>query len=212
MGNRFGGVAAVVAIAAAIALSLGVILVGHAGVDYAHGTYTYDVRADLPNSGATVLVQDGVVTDVWGAEAGETPQSPARSFIEGTTVEVDGSTTRLCNTNPDASLDCREYENVVAMSSAKASALAAWPGLPDGDYAIAWETPWWQTTGTTPITIANGTVTDAQPADELLGRESAEWLTAHGSWVRYWSTGSDQPFAICYDDPNGADEEVCYTW
>jgi hypothetical protein len=209
MGNRFGGVAAVVAIGAALVLALGVVFTNAGGVDYAKGTYTFKQPATEYVDESIVLVQDGAVTDVWMSEAdmtrnyyGYTPQTPATALQLGDDSAVttrDGDTVRQCWFVGTESEHCVEFVDVTRLSGAEAARLSRWAGPADGEYVVHSQSVTWDEGSNSRVTITDGNY------GVLSGGHDRDT-------VRYWIRGANEPFAICHDDPRSYDEEECWTW
>jgi|GEM_PF-3437568 len=220
MGSRFGGVAGVVAIAAALMLALWVAMGGR-GIDYETGTYAFNEPATDFVDESRVLVQDGAVTDVWVSEAdraaenyGYTPQTPASALLAGDDSAVTTFTddaVRQCWFVGTENEHCREFSNIRRLGAGAAAALGDWEGLADGEYYLTGVSVTWDIGSSTRATVANGVVTTSE-ASALTGLDMSSLPAANGDWVRYWVFGSAEPFAICHDDPRSYDEEECWTW
>lgn len=215
MGTRLGALA----VATLVALLAGC----SPEVNYANGTYTFVTYANDSVDTSRVLVQSGVVTDVWisnaaaeGLHYGYTPLSPADMFYEGNHTAVrpggDQSLT-LCDTFDGGGEQCNSFGDVNAQTPGEARRASDWDGLEDGAYKVTYRNVWWEGSDTVQGEITNGVLTLSSPdSSQVDGLANDEWLTAHGDWVRYWVTGATEPFAVCYDISNGSDEETCYTW
>lgn len=207
MGSRWGGAAGATAIVAALVLAVGVAVGG--GIDYATGTYTFTEPATTYVDESIVLVQDGVVTDVWISDAdrvneyyGYTPQTPATAFQLGddtAVTTVGGDTVRQCWFVNTESEHCTEFANVQPRSQSAAAKLSAWDGPEDGTYAVQSRSVTWGEGSSRTVVITDGN------RSVLSGGYERDV-------VRYWVRGADEPFAMCHDDPRSYDEEECWTW
>jgi hypothetical protein len=222
MASRFGGVAGVIAIVAALVIALTLHIARGGAVDYAEGTYTFAVPATDYSEAKTVLVQDGVVTDVWISEAeaanqsfGYTPQTPAIAFEsedESSTVTQERGSVRQCWFVGTSDEHCTEFTDIEPLSAARAHQVSAWSGLADGTADLVSRSVTWEGGHTTRVSVQNGVIIDIEPHDGLINDLDTSSLESTGVWVRYRLDGEADPFAICFDSRNASDEEVCYQW
>lgn len=221
MGNRFGGVAGVVAMGAALALAL-VIALTNGRVDLERGTYVFTEPATDYVDENLVLVQDGFVTDVWISDAdrendyyGYTPTTPAdaaRLGDDGATVTREDDAIRQCWFVGTPDEHCTVFQGIEPLSAGRAARMSAWPGLADGSYYLEGVSVTWDTGSSSHATVTNGIITPETSDTSLAGIDTSSLPTEHGDWVRYWVHGADEPFALCHDDPRSMDEEACWTW
>lgn len=221
MASRFGGAAGIVAIAAALLIAFALPLAGGSGTDYANGTYSFVVPASDYADASTVLVQDGVVTDVWISKAaaaqqlfGYTPQTPADMLYEGNNTEIaaSGSGVTMCDRFDGGGENCNTFGEVRALSQGQARRISTWDGLPEGSADLLGRSVTWGLGDITRVSVDHAVIVDTAPHDGLINGLDTSALEDTGVWVRYRVGGESDPFAICLDSPNASDEEVCYQW
>ena len=190
---------------AAIALAGAITLSGCSSPAYESDNYTFTVPATDYVDAQTVLVQDGVVTDVWMSETdkqsesyGYTPRLPSAADPSEKITEADGLVTVCHNPDVDPS-NCTVYEDVTAISATNAALMGAWDGPADGTYTVTSRSVTWEETSVKTVTVTSGDLATIAPGNPEFR-------------VRYWVDGAAEPFAVCTDDPNSYDEEGCYTW
>ncbi|MGC4175273.1 hypothetical protein [Demequina sp.] len=220
MGNRYGGVAGMVALGAALVLALGVALTRAGELDYVTGTYTFVDPATEYSDASTVLVQNGVVTDVWisADEAaqeffGYTPGTPADLLYEGnnTTIEAgENGEVTLCDHFSEGGENCDTFENIDQRSASAAARLSAWDGLADGTYRVDTRSVTWEVGSSHELDVKDRQI-PAVPS-VMPAIDTNEWGNGESNWVTYWVDGADEPFAACFDDPISYDEEWCVAW
>jgi len=215
MANRVGLAAIVVVCGSLLAACT-------ASLDLDNGTYSYAVPATDHMGEQRVLVQDGVVTDVWISEDGReleyygyTPRHPGQqvgSAGDGTVTQTDSSIT-ICWPPIDGEDHCSEWTQIAPLASGQARQMAAWDGIADGTYDFDTRSVTWDRSSRVTATIEDGAVTEANPQGaDVPTPAPSKWTSSGENWVRYWIHGASEPFAACFDDPNVYDEESCWTW